>query len=238
MKNNLRLTLIASSVLTSVVVASPVFASDTICGDKGFCTKPESKGAISYTSQVTVREDNKTPPSAEYRRPADETVVMRPDISKQQENETNPVLPFASGDATLTQGEKDTLSLLARRLEKQPAERIEIVGFADVQNMTQQVQEQYKNNQILSKERAKQTGVFLRTFPHLSSVPLFFAGMGDTKPSTKCNASGSQQSPEKMKAYQDCLAFDRRVEVRVWHTPKAVLNGACKASGFQWMVSL
>jgi len=168
-----------------------------------------------------VRTDGDTPPSAEYRVTADETLVLLPPYEPEQATLFESLAPFDSGWHFLTKKDQQNLTKLAERLRQKAPARLEITGFADEQNLTSISKQRYEDNQKLSEARAKETEAFLRAQPGMQSLPITTKGRGNQQSATQCDTTNSHASAKANKTYQNCLAPDRRVEIAVWYPPNA-----------------
>lgn len=186
-------------------------------------------GSALAEDRVDIRGIGHTPPNVEYRRPADETLVLLPSPPPATDSETERVAAFESGNHVLTPTEKERLAALASRITQHAVERIEVVGFADVQPLTEAAKTRYADNQKLSEARAIAAGDFLKSQAGMAEVPLIVQGLGTEKALVTCDASGTATSPALMQAYQDCLSVNRRVEVRVWYAAQPPAKDACAA---------
>ena len=189
------------------------------CAGQRFCPLPEQSGKESFESKVLLRRDGQTPPSVEYRRPADETVVLRasadaPDLTRHD------VQPFPSGWHQLSNEDKAELTALAQKLRGRQLERVEIIGHADKQRLAPAAKQRYADNMGLATARTGEVAVYLRSLPGWQAVPMFRSAVGESKPVVSCPADGVETSVEAMQAYQACLGRNRRVELRIWYAPR------------------
>lgn len=174
------------------------------------------------------RGGGQTPPSAEYRRLADEVVTLG-NAPIVRHKETLTVQPFVSGWHMLTETEKTELTGLASRLKGRSLERVEIVGHADKQSLAPAAKQRYADNVGLAKARTLEVANFLRTLPGWQTVPMLRGAVGDRQPVVRCEATGIEASSAAMQAYQDCLGQNRRVELRLWYK-QAQQPAACSAA--------
>lgn len=236
MKRFLPFNMTACLVLIAVTAGAAHAADQAMsCDGSGFCLAPKQSGKLGMTSRTEIREVAATPPSAEYRRLADETILLRPPVPASTEKNVQTVNPFDSGWHTLAEGEKADLAAKIAAVRSRGITRIEIMGYADKQHPTPETQTRYANNVLLSEARAKETAAFIKTLPEMAAVPMEIKGMGDAEPVVTCDDSQATSSAAAMKAYQACLADNRRVEVLLWYAPVVAAKTQCrnKAAGDQ-----
>lgn len=212
--------------IATIFTTSSLFNVASFANEQKFCDEQNPLGKLGMTSRVDVRSD--APPSAEYRRPADEVLIVTPQL-KDGTLEKSSVMPFASGWHIISDEEKNNISEIAKKLSQKTLERIEVVGFADVQNLTTEAQKRYPNNQILSEARATEVAKLLSEQLKLKNIPISASGAGEEKPVKKCDANSAKSSPVAMQKYQSCLSENRRVEIRAWYAEKLAKNAACNA---------
>ncbi len=216
-------------VAAMLVVAPPSLAKslqEMTCDGNGFCMMPTEPGKLNFESQASVRKGN--PPSSEQRLFESETFVIRPKLPKGTKFDTNSYAAFDSGDAVLHDNEKKALETLAQRISGRMITRMEVHGYADIQQPTKETRARFANNKILSEARAKATAEFLKTQPLLEQLPMEMHGMGEEAPPASCDARGATVSDAAMEAYQECLSVNRRVEIRVWYAPEIQAKSQCK----------
>jgi len=211
-------------LLTGVAVAFLTGASTAHGEDCDTCPKMDQPGKAAMVSRVIKRS---VPPTTEYRRPADEIAVLwreKPETSKQDN-----VLYFASGQHRLSEAGEKSLTEFAAGLQGGEIERAEIVGHADKQPLSEESRKYYADNHALSIARAEAVTAYLKELPGWQDVPINITGMGDSEASVKCRLDMTAEAAKK--AYQDCIADNRRVELRIWYKTTisaAPETGICK----------
>lgn len=221
------------SVLASLIAAlcaAPALAGEReTCAQQSGCAVPLVPGKTVQTSRVLSRHESSTPPSVEYRRP-DEVVVIQAAEPAASITRTVPVIEnrpaaapanlpvFPSGRDLLAPAEHQALAALAQRLADKPNLRLRLTGHADVQRMTPETRKRHVDNQGLSEARAREVAAYLKALPGMANVPMATRGMGDTQPVAACDPRRAYAgNPSDMRAYQACLAPNRRVEIEVWY---------------------
>jgi outer membrane protein OmpA-like peptidoglycan-associated protein len=238
MRTSMKISRLLVLIAGCTLPAGLVMAEPPVCPEGQFCVPPQQAGQESFESKVLMRRDGDTPPSAEYRRPADEVLTLRDGDADKLKTDQAVIEPFVSGWHTLTDNEKSQLAALAQRLQGKQLERVEIIGHADLQRLTPQARQRYADNRELSAARAAEVAMHLRTLPLFASVPMFRTALADKNPVvTNCDGSKVAQSPAMMRAYKACLSGNRRVEVRIWAKPEPKPNDVCGAPRGQTQVA-
>ncbi len=217
-------------LLTGVTVGFLAGSSSAMGEDCDTCPPPDQPGKTAMVSRVVKRA---VPPDTEYRRPADEVLVLwrkKAEISRLG----NVDVPyFASGRHQLSDAGKASLTHLATELQGREIERAEIVGYTDKQPLSKESRKYYADNHALSVARAKEVAAYLRELEAWRNVPVRITGMGDTASTTECqlDMAGAETPEQAQLDYQDCMADDRRAELRVWYKTAAYAvpqAGVCK----------
>ncbi len=215
-------TLLSSTALTSVAAEYPM------CEAGEECPNEAERGKLGTPAYVKVAEYDELPRNLEFRDTADEAFVVRPAIEDLlEEDKAGEVWPFSSGKHFITEGEKASLSKIATKHEAQKIGRIEIVGYADIQRLSENAKEVYGTNQKLSEERAKAAAEFVNGLAGLEGISIATLGRGDGTPRTKCASLPIGASEAQIADYQQCLAEDRRIEVKIWYVPEQTAQNAC-----------
>jgi len=217
-------------LLTGVAVAFLAGNSPAIGEDCDTCPPLDQPGKMAMTSRVVKRT---VPPATEYRRPADEILFLWQENAEISKLGNADIPYFSSGRHQLSNIGKKSLTDIAAQLQGREIERAEIVGYTDKQPLSEESLQHYADNHALSVARAEAVAAYLREIPAWQNVPVRITGVGDTAASTECylDMAGAKTPEQSKKAYQDCMADDRRAELRVWyktagHTiPQA---GVCK----------
>jgi len=220
MKHNNK-TIIAG--LIAGLFAAPIHADEQRCEDNRYCTPLAQPGNSLMNSRVLTRPLGDTPPSAEYRQP-DEVVVIGADAGQDSvvydeqhiseskaQNEQAGDINYESGENFLSAAERTQLLALAQRLSGKANLRMAIIGHADEQHLSARKRAIYGDNVGLSNARAKEAAAFLNSQSGLANVTIETSGNGDSAPLVQCD----KNTP--MRAYQACLAPNRRVEIQVWY---------------------
>lgn len=220
------------TVLAGVIAAlwgsHAVAADRQTCESESGCSAPQQSGKVWQNSRVFTREPGHIPPSTEIRRPDEVAVVSapaavaitreKPVIENRPEASPATVPYFPSGRNLLSGSEHAALTALAQRLAGKPGLRLRITGHADVQRMTGETKQRYRDNEGLSEARASEVAAFLKSQAGLADVPMTVRGAGDTQPVKTCDPrrayAGNQQD---MADYKACLAPNRRVEIEIWY---------------------
>ncbi|MGH1377037.1 MAG: OmpA family protein [Alphaproteobacteria bacterium] len=218
---NTALALITLCSLPSLAVAEK--ANNTSCKDNTVCEAPEHVGKLALDSASEVRSTNKTAPNIEYRNTADEVLVLFQPKKPTQINTAQKADYFASGVHTLTEEEKETLDTFVARIESSEIHAIRITGHADEQPFKQNAHTPYSNNKELSLARAQQTADYLRTALKNVNTSIEVIGKGSDHPVVTCD-----EHTVGSKTYKDCLAPNRRIEIKVWYKEKPAPVIACK----------
>lgn len=136
-----------------------------------------------------------------------------------EETET---LFYAPGENSPDEYARASLQAWAQRMVGKPGLRVEITGHADERLPTLRARTIYGDNLGISNARAKEVAAALRAQPGFAEVPISLSGKGDTEPKVSCSRKTSA------KAYKDCLAPNRRVEIRGQYDsePVAVIEAA------------
>ncbi|MCA1977837.1 MAG: OmpA family protein [Thiobacillus sp.] len=205
-------------------------SADSRCGNET-CALPDPAGKTWQTNRVLARVDGAGAPSVEYRRP-DEVVVIReeaatsrvvmrsePLIENRRSDSPADQPAFPSGQDGLSESERAQLAALAARLAGKPGLRLRFVGHADEQRLTPETRARFRDNEGLSLARAQRVQRYVAALPGMASVPMEAAGMGDTRPvKTGCDPRRAYLgNAADLRAYQACLAPNRRVEVEIWY---------------------
>lgn len=216
-------TLLATLVAAACAAPAPALAAGT-CDSQSGCVVPEHPGKTWQNRLVFTREDGKTAPGIEYRRP-DEVVVIAAPATREvpvmgSRPEAGLVTPpqFPSGHNLLSDTERAGLNVLAQQLAGKPGLRIRVTGHADIQRMTPETRKRYGDNQGLSMARANEVAAMLKALPGMAGLPVETLGKGDTAPLASCDAKRAYAGNRMdMAAYQNCLAPNRRVEIEIWY---------------------
>lgn len=136
-----------------------------------------------------------------------------------EESET---LFYAPGKNSPDESARERLQAWAQRMAGKPGLHVEITGHADERLLTQRGRSIYGDNLGISNARAKEVEANLRAQAGFAEVPISFTGKGDTEPKVSCSRKTTA------KAYMDCLAPNRRVEIRGRYDnePVAVIEAA------------
>ncbi len=216
----------ALALLTLCASPAQVLATqdeNNSCDKNGFCETPQKVGKLALDSASEVRGIEKTAPSIEYRNVADEELVLFQPKRQGQVNTASKADYFSSGDHTLSDEEKQTIDLFIERIADADIKAVRIIGHADEQPFKDQTDSPYSNNEELSLARAQQAAEYFKTAIQNPDIFIDVSGEGITQPVVSCDeyAVGS-------KAYQDCLAPNRRIEIKVWYKEKTPPVIACK----------
>ncbi len=211
------------ATLVAAACAAPALAAAS-CDSKSGCVVPEQSGKTWQNSLVFTREEGRTAPGIEYRRP-DEVVVITapatrevPVMGSQPEAGAAISPQFSSGHDLLSDTEQTDLRALAQRLAGKPGLRIRVTGHADIQRMSPKIKKRYGDNQGLSLARANAVAATLKALPGMAGLPVETLGKGDTAPLASCDAKRAYAGNKPdMTAYQNCLAPNRRVEIEIWY---------------------
>lgn len=115
---------------------------------------------------------------------------------------------YAPGKNSPDESARERLQAWAQRMAGKPGLRVEITGHADERLPTLRARTIYGDNLGISNARAKEAAAALRAQAGFAEVPISLAGKGDTEPKVSCSRKTTA------KAYVDCLAPNRRVEIR------------------------
>jgi outer membrane protein OmpA-like peptidoglycan-associated protein len=217
---------LSAALLALCCLAVTANAAD--CDTDASCPMPAQPGKSVQTGQTATRHDNRTAPSAEYRR-ADEALVLatpqatpviraRPVIENRPDATPGTLPQFPSGSEVLQAGEGDALAALAARLTGKTNVRIRITGHADLQRLTTVARQRYRDNQGLSEARAREVMNWLKAQSGMTSVPMTVVGRGATEPLVSCDPRQAYAgNGADMLEYKACLAPNRRVNIEVWY---------------------
>lgn len=225
MKHRYHIAAVATFLLSSTAQTSNA-EEYPIC-ESGQCDSFPERGKLGTPANIKITEFDSLPLNLETRDIADEVIVVRPSFDSLAEQDSDEAWPFASGKHFLSALEKAALTEIATKHQSSRIQRIEIVGYADVQRLSENAKEIYGTNQRLSEERAEVAAEFVKTLNGLSTIPIATSGHGASKPRTDCPSLPIGASEAIIADYQQCLAEDRRIEVHVWYVPKQTAKLAC-----------
>ncbi len=215
----------AMALITLCALSSVTLAEEKTCQNNGFCETPKQMGKQALDSASESRGPNQTAPSIEYRNTADEVLVLlQPNNNKHaQVNVAQKADYFASGAHTLSDEEKKTIDAFVARIENSNISAVRITGHADEQPFKENADSPYSNNKELSLARAQQTADYFRLALKNTNTSIEVMGEGSDQPVVTCD-----EHTVGSKAYQDCLAPNRRIQIQVWYKEKTPPVVACK----------
>jgi len=213
------LALVLSSFLSLPTLADTQQKDLKQCTEERFCKEPELLGKQILNSRVDRRIFSTIAPNTEDRQTADEVLFL----DRHAKTLFSRAKGFLSGRYQLTSETRQKIDKFTARLEQKDIKSIEIVGHADQQPFKDNSKTLYKDNKSLSVGRAAEVAKYIKNILAEKSIPISVTGQGDNKPLVACENMDITSN-----SYKECLAPNRRVEVRVWYKNKTqIQNVAC-----------